>query len=84
MNEGPPGGYRLPGGEGYLLRRVAGSLHGPLSSLSHSTKLTAIMSPGHFGPSLAAKLTGSNALGMICRLDPDMAHTASTAKRAVT
>ena len=30
------------------------------------------MSPGHFGPSLAAKLTGSNAFVVICRLDLEM------------
>ena len=46
--------------------------------------LTTMMDSGHLGPSLTVGLTGSNALAKICRLDPDMAHTASTAMGAVT
>ena len=46
--------------------------------------LTALMDSGHLGTGLTVGLTGWNAFVVICRLDPDMAHTASTAKRAVT
>ena len=45
---------------------------------------TAMMAPGHLGPGLTVGLTGWNAFVVICRLDLEMAHTASTAKRAVT
>ena len=46
--------------------------------------LTAMMAPGHLGPGLTVGLTGWNASIVICRLDLEMARTASPAKRAVT
>ena len=46
--------------------------------------LTAMMDSGHLGTGLTVGLTGWNAFIVICRLDLEMAHTASTAKRAVT
>ena len=59
-------GYRPPAPETIL----------PTGSFPVLVPLTAIMFPGHFRPSLTSTLTGSNALAMICRLDPGMAHTA--------
>ena len=46
--------------------------------------LTAMMDSGHLGPSLTVGLTGWNAFAVICRLDLEMAHTASPAMGAVT
>ena len=46
--------------------------------------LTAMMAPGHLGPGLTVGLTGWNAFVVICRLDLEMAHTASPAMGAVT
>ena len=46
--------------------------------------LTAMMDSGHLGPGLTVGLTGWNAFVVICRLDLEMAHTASPAMGAVT